>query len=123
MALLQREQIPPCDALPEEEVTLPSLGGSVLVRGLTLPALLDFSDKQRAIAAPRPGETSQQAEQRSNIEATALLLSLCALAADGLPVYTAEQWGNFGASHLSEFSTAGAVALRLCGLGGEAGNP
>ena len=117
MALV--EQAPePC--LPIEEVTVDSLGGEVFVRGMDMPQMLQYIAGRRAAAAPRNGETEDEANMRAGTEAVAKALAVTVLKANKQPLYTEQQWRAWGAQHLPEVMRLYAVSMRLSGQDGEA---
>lgn len=119
MPTLQRAALPAVE-LPVEEVTVAGLPGSVLVRGLDMPQLLAFGAARRRISEPREGETPEQAADRAGGELVPLLLSMCVVLDDGLPVYSAAQWAAFGARHADSAITLFNAAVRLGGQDVEA---
>lgn len=114
MQALQRDQVAP-PALPEELVHVPALGGAVRVRGMDMRQLLAFRAAQRRATLPQGDETEADAAERASGELLPLMLAACVLAADGLPVYTAEQWATFGGGNAAQVYELWAVAVRLCG--------
>lgn len=115
MALVAREQIAPCE-LPEEVVSVPAVGGDVLVRGMDMPSLVRFRARQRAIGAKKKGESQEDADERTGGELLPVLLEMCVLADDRQPVYSAAQWGVFATAHMDETMQLWEVAMRLSGL-------
>lgn len=116
--LLARENIRP-QALPSEEHSVPELGGSVLVQGMSMPQLLAFTSARRRLTEPRDGETPAQAAERASGELLALLLHTCVLAADMQPVYSVAEWGAFGVAHPEAALRLWDVATRVSGQQGE----
>jgi hypothetical protein len=89
----------PIDALTEERITVPSLGGDgvVVVRSLT------FGQKiQMSIA---------DAERRP-----AMLLAYTVRDEDGVPLMTADEWDTFGLAHDMDFVELSAAAKRVSAL-------
>lgn len=86
-------------ALPEAEVEVPAIGGTVLVVGMDMPQMLRFNAARRAALQPREGETPDDAAERASGELVPMLLEMTVLAADRLPVYSAAQWAVFAARH------------------------
>jgi hypothetical protein len=101
MGTLSRQALP-AFALPQEEHTVPALGGAVLVRGLGMPALMQFAAARR-----------QHAEQPAQL--LPLLLALAVVLDDGEPAYTAPEWAAFGARHPEAAAELFGHALRLSG--------
>lgn len=111
---IARDQIP-AQALPREEVALPSLGGTVWVQGMDVRQLLAFTAARRRAQAQRDGETEDDAAERAGGELVPLLLATCVLADDGLPVYTAAQWAAWMVRNGGEAAPLWQAALRLSG--------
>lgn len=116
---IDRDAIRPM-ALPREEVEAPEIGGSVTVQGMNMPQLLEFTSARRRLQAPRPGETEEQAVQRASGELLTLVLGMCVLAADGMPVYSPAEWGAFGALYPERAVALWDTAIRLSGQQPEA---
>ena len=112
--LLDRSAIRPV-ALPREELEAPEVGGTVLVQGMNMPQLLEFTAARRRLQEPREGETPEQAQQRASGELLTLVLGMCVLAADGKPVYSPAEWGAFGAQHPERAVALWDAAIRLSG--------
>ena len=102
-------------ALPQEAVDVPAIGGTVLVRGMSMPQLLAFSAARRRALEPVEGETPDQAAERASGELVPLLLAATVVLDDGLPVYTAAQWAAFGSVHPAATLDLWRVAVRLSG--------
>jgi hypothetical protein len=115
---ITRNAIPPL-ALPQEIVAVPALGGEVIVRGMSLPQLMQYSAARRRMAEPLPGETEGDVSERLGGCLVPLALALCVLAEDELPVYTEAQWSYWVANHASEAVQLVAVAMRLSGQLGD----
>lgn len=120
--LLSRDSVPPLE-LPTEQVAVPALGGAVLVRGMDMPQMLRFNQAQRRARAPREGETEQEAHERAGAQVMPMLLEMCVLASDMLPVYSAAQWGLWWTRHPDAAIELFNVALRLSGQEPEPGKP
>ena len=105
----------PAVELPRETVTVEPLGGDVLVQGMGMPELLRFFAAQRRLAQPLAGESAEQAGERANAELVPVLLSMCVLADDQLPLYTEAQWRAWGAHNAPAALGLFAVAMRLSG--------
>ena len=83
----------------EEDVQIDSLGGEVIVKGMLLSdrlALNSVSDEARG----------------------ATLLALTVFDADGEPLWSADEWDVWGATHFEDISRLASVAGRLSGLEG-----
>lgn len=117
--LIERQNIPVV-SLPSEEHPAPELGGNVNVRGMDMPQMLTFTAARRRLSEPKPGETQAQAAERAGGEMVPLVLSMCVLAGDGLPVYSVAQWAAFGAQHPERVLSLFEVAIRLSGQAPEA---
>lgn len=111
---IQRADIPVV-SLPIEEHPAPELGGTVSVRGMDMPQMLAFTSARRRLSTPVDGETPAQAAERASGELLPLVLSMCVLADDGLPVYTRAQWAVFGVQHPERALALWQVAIRLSG--------
>ena len=117
MTLLRRANIPK-PSLRKETVEVPELGGAVVVRGTML-------DERLALvfgAAPPAGEQLQGKDEpepedpRERFQHIARLLAYAVIDADGVPVYTAEEWAEFGGEHFGAVLRLYAVAKRLSGM-------
>lgn len=100
MAVLRRSDLA-APALQQEEVNVPALGGSVVVRAMPLNLLFEVIDSARtdpANAVPR-------------------LLSHSVMDADGEPLWTTEQWATWGASEFDAALALYQAAQRVCGIG------
>lgn len=95
----------PAPSLPEETVSVPELGGEVLVRGLLL--------KDRLTIALAEG-----------YERMAAMLAACVFAHDDkgqpTPLYTADEWERFGSRHYAAAINLWDVTRRLSDMDGEA---
>jgi hypothetical protein len=100
VALKKADIKPP--VLPREAVEVVELGGEVVVRGLLLRERLALFDDAREDGA-RFGHLSA-------------VLAACVVDADGKPVYTADEWEQFGATHFEAALKLFAAAQRLSGL-------
>lgn len=85
---------------PMETIAIDALGGEVIVKALLLSERLELQTSD-APAAKR----------------VATVLGLCVLMADKQPMWTADQWEAWGASHYEEAMTLFEVVHRLSGLG------
>ena len=103
MALKKSEIKPP--VLPKETHEVPEMGGEVVVRGLLLRERLALFDDATA-GAERFGHL-------------AAVLAACVVDADGIAIWTAEQWETFGATNFDEALRLFNVARRLSGLDAE----
>lgn len=98
MTTIARNQVAPV-ALPSAEVELPSIGGTVLVRGLDLPGVLKFAAARRRALVPVDGETEQDASERAVAELLPMLLHMTVVLDDGLPVYSPGEWAAYAGKH------------------------
>lgn len=87
--------------LPRETVSVPSLGGDVVVRGLRLSERLAMS---------------MNVTQSERFRMVPVLLELTVIDADDAPVFSADQWEDFGALHLDDAMALFDVAKRLSGM-------
>lgn len=105
MALLKKAQVA-SPVLPKETVEVAELGGDVVVRGLL------FSERLAIYAgAGEDGRTFAQIP---------VLLAQTVIDADGVAIYSADEWEQFGARHMDALLRLFAVAKRLSGLDAEA---
>lgn len=109
MTVIKRAEAP-TPTLPKETTPVEALGGDVVVRGLLLSERMALQAK---LSAVRKADTLDQSEVYTILP---LLLSLCVLDADGLPIYTQPEWEAFGARHTNQALAVFAVAWRLCGF-------
>lgn len=100
MALQKKDIKPP--VLPKEAVQVDELGGEVIVRGLLLRERVEIFHKES-------GATAWSARVSQILAATVI-------DADGKPIYTADEWEEFGAVHFSACARLLGVANRLSGL-------
>lgn len=112
---IDRNQVP-APEVPREEIEVPELGGSVTVRGLLLTERLRISSLRAADAAPRPGETDDEAKARADTASVPRLLALTVLASDGQPLWSEAQWQAFGAQHFATALGLFNAAMRLSGF-------
>ena len=119
MTLVTRAALPPV-ALPSEEVPVAPLGGSVIVRGLSMPQMLQWSAERRRLLEPRESESEAAAKERAGAHLVPLLLSHTVVLEDGLPVFTAEQWAAWGVKYPGEVMALFQAAVRLSGQDVEA---
>jgi hypothetical protein len=113
-ATITRDQVAPV-ALPAQAVDVAAIGGAVMVRGMTLPQVLEFSAARRAAAGPQDGETPEQAATRAGGTLLPLVLHQCVGLDDGLPVYSQAEWGAFAVQHPQPAFELWQVAMRLSG--------
>jgi len=102
-------------ALPRSTEPAPEIGGDVVVQGMDMPQMLEFTAARRRLGQPQEGETEEQAAERTSGEMLPRLLAVCVLAEDGLPVYSVAQWRAFGARHPDRAVALWEVAIRLSG--------
>lgn len=119
MPILDRAQIKE-PVLPKETVEVPALGGEVVVRGLLLSERLEISAMRRSLGMPLPGETEAEADSRAAARSLPVLLARTVVLADGNPLWTVEQWEQFGAVHSGDALHLFDVAMRLAGFNAEA---
>lgn len=79
MAVVNKANVPP-PSLPKEVVEVPELGGEVIVRGMLLGERVSFY----AVTGSRR---------------LAKLLEFCVVDNEGEPIYTEQQWDEFGSRH------------------------
>lgn len=99
MATLKKGSIA-APALAQEEVEVPSLGGTLMVRALPLTALAGV-----------------MARARTNPEASLpALLAVTVLDADGQQFWSEQEWDLFAGGHLADAVKLHQAAQRVCGL-------
>ena len=103
---LSRDQIT-APVLRKEAVPVASLGGEVIVRGLLLSERLGLLSGTDEEGGARYAHVCQ-------------VLAVAVLAVDSLPVFTRDQWEEFGASHMSDAIDLFVHVQRLSGLDVEA---
>lgn len=87
--------------LPKETVDVPELGGEVVVQGLRLrERLAIFADREGAQKFAHVGE----------------LLAAVVVDGAGEPIFTAEEWDEFGSKNYAAAINLFQVARRLSGL-------
>lgn len=106
--------------LPAEVVEVPALGGAVRVRGMSMPQFLHYAAARRRLALPLAGEDEAAAAERANAELVPLLLHMCVVLDDGLPAYSAAEWGVLGVRHVEAVLDLFSRAMRLSGQDAEA---
>lgn len=109
MAVLKRGDIAP-PATPKETTPVPALGGDVVVRGLLLSERMAV---QKQIVDLRRAAAVDNGTVHAILP---VMLALCVLDADGLPVFTQAQWQAFGGSHADQAVTLFNTAWRLSGF-------
>lgn len=114
MALIERANVA-AHVMPQETVSVPELGGDVLVRGMYAHERFVLMLEQRRLLQPKEGETDTQANVRAGGEVMPWLLATSVLAADGLPLYTREQWAVVSVQHSAVVVRLFNVAMRLSG--------
>ena len=108
MAALKRASVA-APVLPKEAVAVASLGGDLIVRGLLLTERLSVQSKITAL--------QQDAGSAGGVHALLpMLLALCVLDADGVPLWTQDQWQAFGAQQQNEAIALFNAAWRLSGF-------
>jgi len=117
MAVVQRGSVAE-PTLPKQTVEVEALGGEVVVRGLLLVERLAMNNKlatMRAATRDRAAGAPYDPEQDLNI-AIPMLLALCVLDADGVPLWSEQQWQVFGGQHQNQALALFNVAWDLSGL-------
>jgi len=109
MAVIKRGSIA-APTVPKETIEAPALGGEVVVRGLLLSERLAL---QHRLASLRKTGAPDQADVQIILP---LLLSQCVLDADGLSVFSQDDWQAFGSRHADQAITLFAAAWRLSGF-------
>ncbi|WP_271215868.1 hypothetical protein [Streptosporangium carneum] len=109
MALLGREQILAVDDLPVEDVPVPEWGGEVRLRGLTGAEL----DEYQASLVVQTRDGTQKTNLRN---ATAKLVSRCAIDEDGAPLFEPKDLLKLSSKSAVALQRLANVAQRLNGL-------
>ncbi|MEU1736458.1 hypothetical protein [Streptosporangium sp. NPDC020145] len=109
MALLGREQILQADDLPVEDVPVPEWRGEVRLRGLTGAEL----DEYQASLVVQTRDGTQKANLRN---ATAKLVSRCAIDEDGAPLFEPKDLLKLSSKSAVALQRLFAVAQKLNGL-------
>ncbi len=104
MALKKSEIKPP--VLRKEAVPVASLGGEVVVRALKLSERLHMF--------------SAAGDDGRHYTHIADLLAVAVVDADGLPIWTADEWDTWASAHVEESVALFEVAKKLSGLDAEA---
>ncbi len=103
MAVIKRASVV-APTVPKETVQVDALGGEVVVRGLLLSERMAV---QKKIVTLRKAEATDEGNVHAILP---VLLALCVLDADGLPLFTHDEWQAFGARHPAQavglFNTA-----------------
>lgn len=122
MAVVKRANVAE-PTLPRETVEVEALGGEVVVRGLLLTERLDLEARivhhAKAAKAAREaaGGTDAGAAPAAGVhEVMPMLLHMAVLDADGLQLWSAEQWQQFGGKHAGQALALFNVAWRLAGF-------
>ena len=113
MTVIKRGEVP-APVLPKETVEVEALGGEVVVRGMLLTERLAV---QKRITSLRKAEANGLDDVHAILP---VMLALCVLDADGLPVFTQDQWQTFGAEHAGQAVALFNTAWRLSGFDTEA---
>lgn len=90
--------------LPREVVSVDSLGGGVVVRGMLLSERLQWTAEY---------------DDQARFEQAAKALACCVVDDDGAPLLTVDEWQAHGARHMEECLRLFEVVRRFSGLGGE----
>lgn len=101
MTVINKANVPP-PVLPKRVVDVPELGGEVIVRGLLL------SDR---LAVYRKAKTDDLFISD--------LLACTVVDSENQPIYTKEQWEEFGSNHFNQSLNLYKVAKELSGLDAE----
>lgn len=109
MAVIKRDTLP-TPTVPKETLAVEALGGEVVVRGLLLSERMQV---QRQIVTLRKADAGDEGAVHAILP---VLLALCVLDADGLPVFTQDQWQAFGARHADQAVELFNAAWRLSGF-------
>lgn len=109
----------PNPELPRELVQVDGLG-EVLVQGMGFGEGIRYSECLKRLREPQAGETDQERDDRMRGEMVPLLLSMCVLADDDLPLYTRKQWAAWAYRNPGASIELYGVAMRLSGTDADA---
>ena len=112
MAVIKRGEVP-APTLAKQTVDMPTLGGDVVVRGLLLTERLALV----AGMAHTPADDDATPASRTALYAVMpTLLAQAVVDADGLPLWTADEWQVFGSAHEAKAIELFNTAWRLSGF-------
>lgn len=111
MAVVSRSSVA-APTLPKETVEVAALDGEVIVRGLLLTERLAVEAR---IVALRQAQLADSAAPDVNA-ILPVVLAICVLDADELPLWTEHQWQVFGVKHQGQALALFNVAWRLSGF-------
>lgn len=98
MGVINKANVPP-PVLPKQVVDVPELGGEVIVRGLLL------NDRIEVIEKASEGELN-----------IAEMLARTVVDDENTPIYTAQQWDEFGSTNFGCALNLFNIAKGLCGF-------
>lgn len=98
--------------LPKQSVEVEVLGGEVVVRGLLLVELLGIQNRIAQLHQANSG--GDHAASVSEIVPD--VLALCVLDADGVSLFSREEWQVFGGQHQASALNLFNIAWRLSGM-------
>lgn len=111
MAVVKRANVAQ-PTLPKETVEVEALQGEVVVRGLLLTERLAVEAR---IVALRSAQKADSSAADVN-EILPVMLAICVLDADDLPLWTEHEWQVFGIEHRGQAVALFNVAWRLSGF-------
>lgn len=111
MAVIKRATVP-APTVPKETVDVPALGGEVVVRGLLLSERMAI---QKKIVTLRKADADEEGTVHAILP---VLLAICVIDADSLPVFDVDAWQAFGARHTAQAVDLFNTAWRLSGFAG-----
>lgn len=100
---------------PTKEVPMASLGGDVVVRGMSLIEHLSFEAWKRSASKPREGETEEDANLRAGVAVVMRRLATQVVLEDDKPMWPAERWAEHARAHLAEILEVHKACLSLNG--------
>lgn len=112
MGLIQRADVR-APVLRKETVTVDSIGGDVVVRGLLGSERIRLHGLQEAVVRRAGGD--DDAHVQAGASAIPAALEKTVLAGDGKPLWTAAQWDEFASEHLDDALHLFSVVMRLSG--------
>lgn len=115
MAVIKRGNVAE-PTLPKETVEVEAIGGEVVVRGLLLSERQELEDLMVRLAKAKREASESGGEAPGMSTIMPRLLHLAVLDADGLQLWSEQQWQVFGGKHHGQASALFLVAWRLAGF-------
>lgn len=118
MALLKKCNIAK-PSVRKETIAVAELGGEVVVRGTMLDerlALVFGASPATGAADDEPGADLEEEDPRRKYRHIARLLAYAVVDANGEPIYTVDEWAEFGGQHFGATLQLYSAARRLSGM-------